>query len=185
MGDGFMVEMTRSELRADIEQATAQAAAKAKAPPLTADEQACLLDVFASPAAFTAVDIGDQVVLRCDGSQVGSGDSKGMDDTHALAAGMGGIRTAGDLVAWRQMSRGMRLKEAKEYVARKLCCTVRDLSDSYAVEQIRGEKGLVRILDHSNLHPREPNAMMAKFRIAELLGIRINSVERFRDLTGL
>jgi len=108
-----------------------------------------------------------------------------MDVTHALAAGMGGIRTAGDLVARMQMSRGMRLKEAKEHVAGKLGCTVRDLSDSYAMEQIRGEKGLGRILDHSNLHPGEPNAMMAKFRIAELLDLRINSVEKFRDLAGL
>jgi dimethylamine--corrinoid protein Co-methyltransferase len=108
-----------------------------------------------------------------------------MDVTHALAAGMGGIRTAGDLVARMQMSRGMRLKEAKAFVAGKLGCTVRDLSDSYAMEQIRGEKGLGRILDHSNLHPGEPNAMMAKFRIAELLGIRINSVETFKELAGL
>jgi len=84
-----------------------------------------------------------------------------------------------------QMSRGMRLTEAKEYVAGRLGCSVGDLSDSYAMEQIRGEKGLGRILDHSNLHPGEPNAMMAKFRIAELLGIPINSVERFRELSGL
>ena len=33
-----------------------------------------------------------------------------MDVTHALAAGMGGIRTAGDLVARMQMARGMRLE---------------------------------------------------------------------------
>ena len=108
-----------------------------------------------------------------------------MDVTHALAAGMGGMRTAGDLVARMQMSRGMRLSEAKEYVAARLGCSVVDLSDSYAMEQIRGEKGLGRILDHSNLHPGEPNAMMAKFRIAELLGIRINSVEKFREMAGL
>ena len=108
-----------------------------------------------------------------------------MDVTHVLAAGMGGMRTAGDLVARMQMSRGMRLTEAKEYVAGRLGCSVGDLSDSYAMEQIRGEKGLGRILDHSNLHPGEPNAMMAKFRIAELLGIPINSVERFRELSGL
>ena len=108
-----------------------------------------------------------------------------MDVTHALAAGMGGMRTAGDLVARMQMSRGMRLTEAKEYVAGRLGCSVVDLSDSYAMEQIRGEKGLGRILDHSNLHPGEPNAMMAKFRIAELLGIPISSVERFRELSGL
>jgi len=108
-----------------------------------------------------------------------------MDVTHALAAGMGGIRTAGDLVARMQMTRGMRLAEAKRYVADKLGCTARDLSDSYAMEQIRGEKGLGRILDHSNLHPGEPNAMYAKFRIAELLGVTINSVERFKELAGI
>jgi len=108
-----------------------------------------------------------------------------MDVTHALAAGMGGVRTAGDLVARLQMSRGMRLPEAKQYVADRLGCTVRDLSDSYAMEQIRGAKGLGRILDHSNLHPGEPNAMTAKFRIAELLGVPISSVERFRELAGL
>jgi len=108
-----------------------------------------------------------------------------MDVTHALAAGMGGIRTAGDLVARMQMTRGMRLAQAKRYVADRLGCSTGDLSDSYAMEQIRGEKGLGRILDHSNLHPGEPNAMMAKFRIAELLGIRINSVERFRQMAGV
>ena len=108
-----------------------------------------------------------------------------MDVTHALAAGMGGMRTAGDLVARMQMSRGMRLTEAKQYVAGRLGCSVGDLSDSYAMEQIRGEKGLGRILDHSNLHPGEPNAMTAKFRIAELLGVPISSVERFRELAGL
>jgi dimethylamine---corrinoid protein Co-methyltransferase len=108
-----------------------------------------------------------------------------MDVTHALAAGMGGMRTAGDLVARLQMSRGMRLAEAKKYAADKLGCSVRDLSDSYAMEQLRGELGLGRILDHSNLHPGEPNAMTAKFRIAELLGLKINSVERFRELAGL
>ena len=108
-----------------------------------------------------------------------------MDVTHALAAGMGGMRTAGDLVARMQMSRGMRLTEAKEYVAGRLGCSVVDLSDSYAMEQIRGEKGLGRILDHSNLHPGEPNAMMAKFRIADLLDIRINSVERFKGMAGI
>ena len=108
-----------------------------------------------------------------------------MDVTHALAAGMGGVRTAGDLVARMQMSRGMRLEEAKRYVAERLGCTVRDLSDSYAMEELRGELGLGQILDHSNLHPGKPNALAAKFRIAELLGLKINSVERFRELAGL
>jgi len=83
------------------------------------------------------------------------------------------------------MSRGMRLEEAKRYVADRLHCSVRDLSDSYAMEQLRGDLGLGRIIDHSNLHPGEPSAMMAKFRIAQLLGTRINCVERFREMAGL
>ena len=107
-----------------------------------------------------------------------------MDVTHALAAGMGGMRTAGDLVARMQMARGMRLPEAKSYVADRLGCTVRDLSDSYAMEQIRGEKGLGRILDHSNLHPGEPNAMMAKFRIADCSACRSGRWSAFGSWRG-
>jgi len=67
MGDGSLTRMTRSELRADIEEATALAARKAKVEPLTADEIDHVLDIYASAASFTAVDIGDQVVLSCDG----------------------------------------------------------------------------------------------------------------------
>jgi hypothetical protein len=39
--------------------------------------------------------------------------------------------------------------------------------------------------DHSTLHPGEPNGLAAKFRIAELRGLQINSVERLRELAGL
>jgi dimethylamine--corrinoid protein Co-methyltransferase len=67
MGDGSFTAMTRGELRADIEDATQLAARKAKTAPLTEDEQDHLLDIYASTACFTAVDIGDQVVLSCDG----------------------------------------------------------------------------------------------------------------------
>ena len=51
---------------------------------------------------------------------MGVGDVLGMAATHAIASGMGGMRTAGDLVARMQMSRGMRIRQAKEYVAGKL-----------------------------------------------------------------
>ena len=104
-----------------------------------------------------------------------------MDVTHALAAGMGGIRTAGDLVARMQMSRGMRLTEAKEHVAGRLGCGVRDLSDSYAMEQLRGELGLGRILDHSNLHPGEPNDAASCFRVSKRLGKALDAARRLRD----
>jgi dimethylamine---corrinoid protein Co-methyltransferase len=68
MGDGSLTRMTRSELRAELEEGTRAAASRAKVPPLSADELDHLLEVWASPAKFSAVDIGDEVVLTYDGS---------------------------------------------------------------------------------------------------------------------
>ncbi len=67
-GDGSAVELTRSEIRSELEDGTRVAAAKARVPGLNADELDHLLDIFASRARFTAVDIGDEVVLSFDGS---------------------------------------------------------------------------------------------------------------------
>ena len=41
------------------------------------------------------------------------GDPVGTEVVHVGASGMGGMRTAGDLVARMQISRGMKIKEAK------------------------------------------------------------------------
>jgi dimethylamine---corrinoid protein Co-methyltransferase len=68
MGDGSLVELTRSQLKAEIEDGTQTAAAKVKVPPLAQDELDHLLDIFASAARFTGVDIGDEVVLSKDGT---------------------------------------------------------------------------------------------------------------------
>ena len=68
MGDGSLVERTRDELRQELEEGTAEGARRAKVPSLAEDELAHLLDIFASPSRFTAVDIGDEVVLTYDGS---------------------------------------------------------------------------------------------------------------------
>ncbi len=68
MADGSAVELTRDEIRAELEDGTRAAAARAKAPELMAGELDHLLDIFASPARFSAVDIGDEVVLSFDGS---------------------------------------------------------------------------------------------------------------------
>ena len=51
---------------------------------------------------------------------MGIGDPVGMPRTHVSAPGMGGIRTAGDLVAWMQTNLKMRINDAKAYVADKL-----------------------------------------------------------------
>lgn len=68
MGDGSLVEMTRSELRADIEEGTEQAARKARVAPLIEEEIDHLVDIYGSSSRFTGVDIGEEVVLTMDGS---------------------------------------------------------------------------------------------------------------------
>jgi dimethylamine--corrinoid protein Co-methyltransferase len=73
LGDGSRVHMTPSEIRADLEEGTALGAKKAKLPPLEPGELDQLHEIFASNARFTGVDIGDELVLSCDGS--GNGDS--------------------------------------------------------------------------------------------------------------
>ncbi len=116
---------------------------------------------------------------------MGTGDPLGMESAHTQASGMGGMRAAGDLVARMQMTRRMRLKEAKRYVADKLGCMPRDLSDPLAMEQIRLDKGLGTIPVTSSVHPDEPGMIEAKFNIARVLDIPINCVERFKTRAGI
>lgn len=108
-----------------------------------------------------------------------------MASTHALASGMGGMRTAGDLVARMQITRGMRLPQAKRYVAERLGCSVLDLGDPAAMHDIRRDLGLGRIQVQDLTYPDEPGAIEAKFHIAEVLGISVNSVECFKRHAGL
>lgn len=96
---------------------------------------------------------------------------------------MGGVRTAGDLVLRMQLSRKMKINEAKAFVAEKLGVTLEELCDVVTMSELREEKGL-------GLAHVEPNAeanigMEAKFRIEEVLGIKINSVQRFKERAGL
>jgi dimethylamine--corrinoid protein Co-methyltransferase len=63
---------------------------------------------------------------------VGVGDLFGMHVAHAIVSGIGGIRTAGDLVARLQLNRSMKIDAAKKYVADKLGATVADIADEVA-----------------------------------------------------
>jgi dimethylamine--corrinoid protein Co-methyltransferase len=96
---------------------------------------------------------------------------------HSTASGMGGMRTAGDLVARMQMSRSMKIKEAKEYVASKLKVSVSDLADPVVMSEVREDLDIGRV----NALPRVAKGIDAKFRIAKLLGIEINCVNQFKD----
>lgn len=97
--------------------------------------------------------------------------------THAHASGMGGMRAAGDLVARMQMTRGMKIQQAKKYVADKLGISIRDLTDPVIMTEVRDD---LQIGSMTPL-PGCAKGIEAKFRIAELLEIEIGCVSRFRD----
>jgi len=109
------------------------------------------------------------------------GDPYGMAMTHAIASGMGGMRGAGDLVARMQMTRGMRINEAKSYVANKLKIGVGDLTDPIIMTEVRQDLGFGLVTPL----PGIVKGMEAKFRIANLLGIEINCVKRFKNSVSL
>jgi dimethylamine---corrinoid protein Co-methyltransferase len=96
--------------------------------------------------------------------------------THALSSGMGGMRTAGDLVARMQMSRKMRISEAKAHVADKLGVAINQLNDPIVMTEVREDLGL------GTLHAgaRSAKGIEAKHNIEKVLGININCVDRFR-----
>jgi len=104
-----------------------------------------------------------------------------MSISHARASSMGGIRTAGDLVARMQLARKMRLDEAKKYVAEKLDVSVADLCDSTVMRRRREELDIGVITAVAGA----AKGLEAKARIADLLGVRINSVERLKGKMGL
>jgi len=101
--------------------------------------------------------------------------------THEVATGMGGIRTAGDLVARMQMLKGMKLKDAKEYVAGRLGVSVFDLSDSNVMKEVREQLDLGHVLGRT----KASYGIEAKFNIARILDIPINSVNNFKGKVGM
>ena len=104
-----------------------------------------------------------------------------MHAAHAIVSGMGGIRTAGDLVARLQLNRSMRIDAAKKYVAEKLSVSVADLADTVIMNEVREDMNLGRVFES----PGIAKGIDAKFRIAQVLGININSVDLFKKRVGL
>jgi hypothetical protein len=104
----------------------------------------------------------------------------GMHIAHIMASGMGGLRTAGDLVAWMQITRKMKINDAKAYVAGKLGIDIIDLTNEEVMHQLREDLGLGLVTSVSG----SPKGIRAKMKIAELLDIRINSVSLFKSQTG-
>jgi dimethylamine--corrinoid protein Co-methyltransferase len=105
---------------------------------------------------------------------VGTGDPYGMSISHALASGMGGIRTTGDLVARMQLRKKMRLPQAKQYVADRLKIGLDDLADSTVMRNLREELDIGVI----TAVPGARKGIEAKRNIAELLDIEVPCLKR-------
>ncbi len=97
----------------------------------------------------------------------------GMHIAHIMASCMGGIRTSGDLVAWMQMTRRMKIAEAKAYVAKKLGIDGFDLTNEEIMREIRQELDIGTVTSLAG----SLKGITAKYKIAELLGINIRSVD--------
>ena len=104
-----------------------------------------------------------------------------MHIAHIFACGMGGIRTSGDLVAWMQLIKKMKIAEAKQYVAKKLGIGIADLTNEEVMRQLREDLGIGTITSVAG----SPKGIRAKLNIAELLDVPINSVELFKSQTGM
>jgi dimethylamine--corrinoid protein Co-methyltransferase len=104
-----------------------------------------------------------------------------MHISHIFACGMGGIRTSGDLVAWMQLIKKMKIDAAKQYVAQKLGVEIADLVDEEVMRQLREDLGIGIITSVAG----SPKGIRAKLKIAELLDVPINSVDLFKSQTGM
>lgn len=100
-----------------------------------------------------------------------------MSIPHYVASGMGGIRTAGDLVARMELSRNMKIDDAKKYVAKRLDMDVFDICDEEIMRERRMEEQ-IGVIDGV---PNAAFGIAAKMNIEKLLDIKINSCEHFRQ----
>lgn len=106
-----------------------------------------------------------------------------MEAIHAVSAGMGGMRTVGDMVMRMQLNHKMRLNEAKSFVAEKLGVSKDKLCDVVEMTEIRENLGLG--IPYCEPHTKMTAGIEAKFNIADKLGIPINSIERFKNLANI
>ncbi|HII92964.1 MAG TPA: [dimethylamine--corrinoid protein] Co-methyltransferase [Methanosarcina sp.] len=66
MGDGRRIEMTKEELKKDIEAGASEAAKKIKVPDLTDNEKGHLLEIFTAPERVVSVSPEDLIVMSTD-----------------------------------------------------------------------------------------------------------------------
>jgi len=94
---------------------------------------------------------------------------------------MGGLRTAGDLVARAQMEKKLKIHDAKNYVREKLGIDLETMTDECRMKELREKLDI-----GSGASPiGSAKGLAAKTRIAEICDFRINSVTRFLKKTRL
>ena len=76
---------------------------------------------------------------------------------------------------------GMRINEAKAYVAGRLHVSENDLADCAVMKDLREELNI----GTTQSRPNAGVGIQTKFRIAEIMGITINSVEKFKKEAGM
>ena len=94
---------------------------------------------------------------------------------------MCGIRNAGDMVLRVQLAKGLKIDAAKEYVAEKLGVSVLDLSDCSIMTELRDRLGIGVMQPLDGM----ANNIESKIRMAKILDLPINSVNRFKERAGL
>ena len=99
-----------------------------------------------------------------------------MHAAHALVAGMGGVRTTGDLVARLQLNRAMRIDDAKKVVSDKLGVPLSDINDPVIMGEVREDLKIFRLAEGQG----STDSMAAKFNIARIMDMDINCVNRFK-----
>ena len=76
-----------------------------------------------------------------------------------------------------QLIKKMKLTEAKKYVAQKLKIELLDLTNEEVMRELREDLGIGTTTSVAG----SPKGIRAKLKVAELLGVPINSVELFKS----
>lgn len=80
-----------------------------------------------------------------------------------------------------QLAKGLKIKEAKAYVAEKLGVSISDLSDCAIMTELREKLGIGVMQPADGM----PINIEAKIRMSKILGIPINCVDRFKERAAL
>ncbi len=94
---------------------------------------------------------------------------------------MGGLRTAGDLVARAQIEKKLKIHDAKSYVAQKLSIDLETMTDECKMKELRERLDIGHALSPLGY----AKGLAAKIRIAQLCDFKINCVTKFLEKTKL